>query len=116
MGSLESLQKTNARLRRPRLIEPSRAATSPHVENSRDFYQCSAQSRNKTIGSRGAQHCIFASFSRRAPTHPLAPGEPARRSPAALRLRAAAPWGPRLGGKNGLLVEKKTRPNGAPTL
>ena len=59
--------------------------------------------------SRGARHCIFAPFSRRAPPHAPRPRGARAAQPAAIRLRAAAHGAPAFGGKT-RPAESKNRP------
>ena len=120
MGSLENHGEATAGLRPA--AEGSRGAEESqilrHVENasgiSTNAAPISKAKNNRQSSRRPAPH-FRPVFAARAHTPPSPPWEPVRRSPAAIRLRAAAQWAGGAKGKNRLPVEKNTRPNGAPT-
>ena len=86
MGSLEHQQKATAGLRPASegSYKPKQSQILRHVENpsgiSTNAAPISKAKNNRQ--SHGAQHCIFAPFSRRAPTHPpCPPGSPRGAAP-----------------------------------
>jgi hypothetical protein len=103
MGSLENHGEATAGLQSNfgGLIKPKQSQISPPGENASGIPTNAAPISKPKPSAKPRRPALHFRpvFAARAHTRPSPPGEPARRSPAALRLRAAAHWGSRLGGK-----------------
>ena len=78
------IDKSTDQAGRGGLIHSKQSQILPHVENPSGISTNAAPSRKpkQYRQNHGAQHCIFAPFSRRAPTHPpCPPGSPRGAAP-----------------------------------